>query len=79
MTSDEEFCECRPLGFILGLPFAFLSLILSLIGAILWIFGSIFSCLCPCCICCTGLVNFAVCLVKLPVRVLRWFVDQIPC
>ncbi|KAK2434677.1 hypothetical protein P8452_31761 [Trifolium repens] len=79
MTSDDEFCECRPLGFIIGLPFALISLVLSLIGAIIWVIGSILNCCCPCCICCTGLVNAGVCMVKLPVRVLRWFVDQIPC
>ncbi|KAG2371746.1 uncharacterized protein HKW66_Vig0219200 [Vigna angularis] len=30
----EEGCECRPLGFLIGLPFALLALILSLVGAI---------------------------------------------
>ncbi|XP_004487196.1 signaling peptide TAXIMIN 2 [Cicer arietinum] len=76
---EEEGCECRPLGFLIGLPFALLALILSLLGAVIWLFGSILSCLCPCCICCAGLANLAVSLVKLPVRVLRWFTHQIPC
>lgn len=40
---------------------------------------SILSCLCPCCICCAGLANLAVSLVKLPIKVLRWFTRQIPC
>ncbi|KAK2370671.1 hypothetical protein P8452_57789 [Trifolium repens] len=76
---EDEGCECRPLGFLLGLPFALLALILSLVGAVIWLFGSILSCLCPCCICCAGLANLAVSLVKLPVRVLKWFTRQIPC
>ncbi|XP_058752281.1 signaling peptide TAXIMIN 2-like [Vicia villosa] len=76
---EEEGCECRPLGFLLGLPFALLALILSLVGAVIWTLGSILSCLCPCCICCTGLANLAVSLVKLPIKVLRWFTHQIPC
>ncbi|KAH1218624.1 hypothetical protein GmHk_13G038958 [Glycine max] len=63
---EEEGCECRPLGFLLGLPFALLALILSLVGAVIWVLGSILSCLCPCCICCAGLANLAVSLVKLP-------------
>ncbi|XP_019412781.1 PREDICTED: uncharacterized protein LOC109325090 [Lupinus angustifolius] len=75
----DGYCECRPLGFLIGLPFAFLSLILSLVGAVIWLIGSILSCLCPCCICCAGLANIAVSLVKLPVRILRWFISQIPC
>ncbi|CAL0329002.1 unnamed protein product [Lupinus luteus] len=76
---DDGFCECRPLGFLIGLPFAFLSLILSLAGAVIWLLGTILSCLCPCCICCAELANVAVSLVKLPVRILRWFISQIPC
>ncbi|XP_077252726.1 signaling peptide TAXIMIN 2-like [Tasmannia lanceolata] len=71
--------DCRPLGFLIGLPFALLALILSLVGAVIWALGSVLSCLCPCCICCAGLVNFAMDLIKLPVTVVRWFIDQIPC
>ncbi|XP_062168651.1 signaling peptide TAXIMIN 2-like [Alnus glutinosa] len=72
-------CECKPLGFLIGLPFAFVSLLLALVGVIVWIIGSALSCLCPCCICCAGLANLAVSLVKLPIQILRWFIDLIPC
>lgn len=44
-----------------------------------WQCRSILSCLCPCCTCCAELANVAVSLVKLPVRVLRWFISLIPC
>ncbi|XP_034901876.1 signaling peptide TAXIMIN 2-like [Populus alba] len=71
--------DCRPLGFLIGLPFALIALVLSLIGAVVWVIGSVLSCLCPCCICCAGLANLAVSLVKLPVNVIRWFIDLIPC
>ncbi|KAG6658003.1 hypothetical protein I3843_04G119100 [Carya illinoinensis] len=71
--------DCRPLGFLLGLPFALVALILSVVGAVVWIFGSLLSCLCPCCICCTALANVAVGHVKLPLKILRWFIYQIPC
>ncbi|KAL5703816.1 hypothetical protein ACHQM5_022322 [Ranunculus cassubicifolius] len=76
MTEESS---CRPLGFLIGLPFALLELVLSLVGAIIWILGSIVSCLCPCCCCCAGLVNFSVSLIKLPINLSRWFIDQIPC
>ncbi|PIA35128.1 hypothetical protein AQUCO_03600057v1 [Aquilegia coerulea] len=75
----EEGRGCRPLGFLIGLPFAFIALIISLLGAIIWILGTIISCLCPCCCCCAGLANFAVSLIKLPISIIRWFIDQIPC
>ncbi|XP_074560337.1 signaling peptide TAXIMIN 2 [Curcuma longa] len=71
--------DCRPLGFLIGLPFAVLALAFSLLGAVVWIIGSILSCLCPCCICFSGLANLAVSLIKMPVKVLRWFIGQIPC
>ncbi|CAL5336785.1 hypothetical protein ACSBR2_012380 [Camellia fascicularis] len=70
---------CRPLGFLLGLPFALVALVLSLVGAVIWVLGSVLSCLCPCCCCCTGIANMAMGLIKLPFKIIRWFTDQIPC
>ncbi|KAI8558548.1 hypothetical protein RHMOL_Rhmol04G0103500 [Rhododendron molle] len=70
---------CRPLGFLLGLPFAFVALILSLVGAVIWVLGTVLSCLCPCCCCCVGLAEMAVGLIKLPFKIITWFTDQIPC
>ncbi|KAJ7948362.1 putative Transmembrane protein, partial [Quillaja saponaria] len=64
---------------LIGLPFALVALVLSLVGAVIWVIGTVLSCLCPCCICCAGLANLAGSLIKLPVKVLRWFIDQIPC
>ncbi|CAN1169424.1 Signaling peptide TAXIMIN 2 [Linum perenne] len=71
--------HCRPLAFILSLPFALISLIISSIGAIVWIIGSIINCICPCCVCCTGIADLAVTLLKLPFTIVEWFIDCIPC
>ncbi|KAJ9129263.1 hypothetical protein P3X46_026980 [Hevea brasiliensis] len=71
--------DCRPLGFLIGLPFAFVSLLLSLVGAIVWIIGSVLSCICPCCIFCAGLADLAMSLVKLPVTIIQGFIAFIPC
>ncbi|CAJ1956628.1 unnamed protein product [Sphenostylis stenocarpa] len=38
----EEGCECRPLGFLIGLPFALVALIISLVGAVIWVLGYVF-------------------------------------
>nr|GMD03049.1 signaling peptide TAXIMIN 1-like [Ipomoea batatas] len=71
--------ECRPLGFLLGLPFAFVALILSIVGVAIWIVGSLVSCVCPCCFCVTWIVELAVSLIKAPFSVIKWFTEQIPC
>jgi len=34
--------DCRPLGFLIGLPFALIALVLSLIGAVVWVIGWVF-------------------------------------
>ncbi|XP_028782839.1 signaling peptide TAXIMIN 1-like [Neltuma alba] len=62
--------KCRPLGFLLGLLFAFLSLPLSQLVLI---------CMCPCCLCVPIMVEFALALIKAPMLVMEWFISKIPC
>ncbi|KAG4180238.1 hypothetical protein ERO13_A10G154100v2 [Gossypium hirsutum] len=71
--------DCRPLGFLLGLPFAFLSLIISIVGVVVWIVGLLLTLICPCCLSVTVLVEMALELVKAPIHVMEWFTEQIPC
>lgn len=33
--------DCRPIGWLLGLPFALLAVIVSFVGAIIWIIGCV--------------------------------------
>jgi hypothetical protein len=37
------------------------------------------SCICPCCLCVTVLLELAVELVKAPIHVMTWFTSKIPC
>ncbi|XVE86350.1 hypothetical protein DITRI_Ditri18aG0028100 [Diplodiscus trichospermus] len=71
--------DCRPLGFLLGLPFAFLSLIISIVGVVVWIVGLLLTLICPCCLCVTVIVEMALELIKAPIHVMEWFTEQIPC
>ncbi|CAN6486260.1 unnamed protein product [Victoria cruziana] len=71
--------RCRPLGFLIGLPFAFLSFLLSAVGAVVWLLGTLISCVCPCCTCFALLANLAVRLLKIPLVVMQCFIDLIPC
>lgn len=70
---------CRPLGWLLGLPFALVAVLVSIVGAIIWIIGLPISCICPCCLCVTLLLEVAVELVKAPLHVMTWFTSKIPC
>ncbi|XP_020549998.1 uncharacterized protein LOC105165408 [Sesamum indicum] len=72
-------CRCRPLAFLIGLPFGLVALAFAIVGAVIWFIAKVFTCCCPCCICWAGIVNVAAFVVKLPVKVIRWFVDKIPC
>ncbi|KAL5220790.1 hypothetical protein ABZP36_025503 [Zizania latifolia] len=71
--------DCRPIGWLLGLPFALLAVLVSFVGAIIWIVGLPISCVCPCCLCVTVLLEVAVELVKAPLHVMTWFTSKIPC
>ncbi|GJM94876.1 hypothetical protein PR202_ga11559 [Eleusine coracana subsp. coracana] len=80
--------ECRPLGWLLGLPFALLAVLVSIVGAIIWIIGYPttpsakrlpISCICPCCLCVTLVLEAAVELIKAPLHVMTWFTSKIPC
>ncbi|XP_057450753.1 signaling peptide TAXIMIN 1-like [Lotus japonicus] len=71
--------DCRPLGFLLGLPFAFLCLLISIVGIVVWIVGLLLTCICPCCLCLTVIVELALELIKAPLHVMEWFTAQIPC
>ncbi|ONH91493.1 hypothetical protein PRUPE_8G118700 [Prunus persica] len=72
---DETEGDCRPLGFLLGLPFALLSLVLSIVGLVIWIVRLLLTCICPCCLCVTVVVE----LVKAQIHVMEWFTSQMPC
>ena len=37
------------------------------------------SCVCPCCLCVTVIVELALELIKAPIHVIEWFTSQIPC
>lgn len=37
------------------------------------------SCICPCCLCVTIVVEVAIELIKAPIHVMQWFTAQIPC
>ncbi|TYH71255.1 hypothetical protein ES332_D05G173500v1 [Gossypium tomentosum] len=75
----DDDCECRPLGFLLGLDCRvsltfFLSS--SFLFRLVWL---VLTCICPCCLCVTIIVEFALCLIKAPVLVMKWFTSKIPC
>uniref|UniRef100_M1C3S3 Uncharacterized protein n=1 Tax=Solanum tuberosum TaxID=4113 RepID=M1C3S3_SOLTU len=38
----EKETKCRPIAFLLGLPFALISLVIAFIGGIIWIIGFVF-------------------------------------
>ncbi|ONK69180.1 uncharacterized protein A4U43_C05F20170 [Asparagus officinalis] len=72
-------CEFRPLGFLLGLPFAFLSLFISMAGAIVWMYGVMITVVCTCCPNAPKVIERGHVLMRTPIRVMRWFMETIPC
>eukprot|EP00850_Spirogloea_muscicola_P002139 SM000008S22228 [mRNA] locus=s8:513312:514204:+ [translate_table: standard] len=76
MADDDD---CRPLGFLIGLPFMLIGVLLSIIGMVIWVVGTFISCICPCCVCVTLLIELAIALIRAPVDILIWFTSTIPC
>ncbi|XP_055806222.1 uncharacterized protein LOC129874868 [Solanum dulcamara] len=74
----EKESKIRPIAFLLGLPFALISLVIAFIGGIIWIIGLILTCICPCCFCVTVLVEMALGLVNAPFQFLHYITDKIP-
>lgn len=42
INQSEKESKCRPIAFLLGLPFALISLVIAFIGGIIWIIGFVF-------------------------------------
>lgn len=76
---DDDGCLCRPIGFLLGLPFMLLSALLSLVGIVVWIIATLLICIFPCGVCLAAVVSFAIWLIKLPIKIITWFTRSIPC
>ncbi|XP_049384703.1 uncharacterized protein LOC125848806 [Solanum stenotomum] len=74
----EKETKCRPIAFLLGLPFALISLVIAFIAGIIWIIGLILTCICPCCFCVTVLVEMALGLVNAPFHFFHYITDKIP-
>ncbi|MCD7448559.1 hypothetical protein HAX54_044163 [Datura stramonium] len=74
----EKQSKCRPIAFLLGLPFALISLVIAFIGGIVWIIGLMLTCICPCCFCVTMLVEMALSLVNAPFAFFQYITDKIP-
>ncbi|CAN4084146.1 unnamed protein product [Withania somnifera] len=74
--------KCRPIAFLLGLPFALISLVIAFIGGLIWIIGLMLTCICPCCFCVTGLATvlaeMALGLVNAPFQFFQYITDKIP-
>ncbi|OIT28799.1 PREDICTED: uncharacterized protein LOC109212198 [Nicotiana attenuata] len=78
IKQSEEKTKCRPIAFLLGLPFALISLVIAFVGCIIWILGLILTCICPCCFCVTMLVEMALGLVNAPFAFFQYITDKIP-
>ncbi|XP_016458203.1 uncharacterized protein LOC107781896 [Nicotiana tabacum] len=78
IKQSEEKIKCRPIAFLLGLPFALISLVIAFVGCIIWILGLMLTCICPCCFCVTILVEMALSLVNTPFAFFQYITDKIP-
>ncbi|KAM3287178.1 signaling peptide TAXIMIN 1-like [Capsicum chacoense] len=82
MPCEDDRCDSikSSLCFIIGLPFALLALLVSLLGLIVLIVVLTLSCICPC-LCAIAFVHYAWELIKeiawklimAPIHVMKWF------
>ncbi|KAI9086719.1 hypothetical protein K1719_031313 [Acacia pycnantha] len=71
--------SCKPIGLMLGLPFALMAAFISIIAATIFVFGRLLHKVSPCFKNCDQVADRACGLTDLPIRVLRWFFENSPC
>ncbi|KAK2996998.1 hypothetical protein RJ639_024996 [Escallonia herrerae] len=72
--------ECRPLAFLIGLPFALLALVLSVVGAVVWFIGFVsIELFVPLLHMLHRSCEFGGKPGETSVKIIQWFVDLIPC
>ncbi|GAA0187018.1 hypothetical protein Leryth_007398 [Lithospermum erythrorhizon] len=83
LAGGDEGCGCKPLGFLLALPFALILLVVALIGAVMWAVMSLLACILPCFAPCIAVIDFvlelALGMIAAPVFVIIIIMAAMPC